>query len=157
VKVLEAWGSMMWTSNKGTTSDKKWAISFSVFLALILIIDKTLNQGYYFCENRIAHHGFEASSERKRFNELVRHTQRELFERCKEIFHSSFKTRKNGKEACNPIRDGMSGAFKARDVDKPIEMFVEELRGIAREFGKSDFIKFRVSRLTFPRSRNKVA
>jgi hypothetical protein len=140
---------MMWTSNKSTTSDKKWAISFSVFLSLILVIDKTLGQGYYFCEGRIVHHGYEARSERRKFQELVRFTQAELFERCKEIFHSSFKTRKNGKEACNPIRDGM-GAFKNRDVDKPIERFVDELRGIAREFGEFDPSKLNRSRLTSP-------
>ncbi|KAG0650084.1 hypothetical protein D0Z07_3228 [Hyphodiscus hymeniophilus] len=135
MKVLESWGSMMWTNNKGTSTDKKWAISFSVFLALILSIDKTLGLAYYFCEGRIANRGYAASSERKRFQELVRLTQAELFERCKEIYHSSFKTRKNGKEACNPIRDGMA-AFKDRSVAEPIEDFVQELRSIAREFGK---------------------
>jgi hypothetical protein len=128
---------MMWTNNKSTTSHKKWATSFSVFLSLILVIDKTLGQGYFFCEGRITHHGYEARSERREFQELVRLTQAELFERCKEIFHSSFKTRKNGKEACNPIRDGML-AFKDRNVDKPIERFVDELREITLEFGKRD-------------------
>lgn len=132
-KVLEAWGTMMWTSNKSTSNDKKWAISFSVLVALILSTDKTLGLAYYFCEGRIANRGYAASSERRKFQELVRLTQAELFERCKEIFHSSFKTRKNGKEACNPIRNGM-GAFKGCDVDKPIERFVEELRTITREF-----------------------
>ena len=135
VKVLEAWGSMMWSSNKSTTSDKKWAISFSVFLGLILAIDKTLGQGYFFCETRIAYHDAEERSERRQFQELVRLTQTELFERCKEIFHSSFKTRKNGKEACNPIRDGM-GAFKNQSVSRPIERLVDDLRMIAREFGE---------------------
>jgi len=38
VKVLETWGTMMWTSNKNTTNDKKWAQSFSVLLALILVM-----------------------------------------------------------------------------------------------------------------------
>ena len=147
VKVLEAWGSLMWTSNKGTTSDKKWTISFSVFLALVLAIDKTLGQGYFFCETRIAYHGAEERSERRKFQELVRLTQAELFERCKEIFHSSFKTRKNGKEACNPIRDGM-GAFKDRVVEKPIESFVNELQIITREFGEFIFSRLCRSWLT---------
>ena len=75
----------------------------------------------------------------------MRLTQEQLFDRCKEIFHSSFKTRKNGKEACNPIRDGM-GAFKDRDVDKPIERFVEELRAIAQEFGKNEVVTLRFVR-----------
>jgi len=147
VKVLENCGSMMWSSNKNTSNDKKWAISFSVFLALTLVIDKTLQKGYYLCEGRIAHHGYEASSERKKFQELVKLTQAELFERCKEIFHSSFKTRKNGKEACNPIRDGM-GAFKIQAVDEAIERLVVELQAIFREFGKSDPQSFDCSRLT---------
>jgi len=135
VKVLESWGSMMWSGIKSTTSDKKWATSFSVFLTLILSIDKTLNLAYYFCEGRIANKGYAASSERRKFQELVRLTQAELFERCKEIFHSSFKTRKNGKEACNPIRDGLE-AFKNDDVDEAIMRFVLGLRVITREFGR---------------------
>ena len=126
---------MIWTSNKHTSNDNKWAISFSVFLSLILSIDKTLGLGYYVCEGRIAGYGYEPRSERRKFHELVRLTQAELFERYKEIFHSSFNTRKNGKEACNPIRDGI-GSFRDTDVDIPIERFVEELRIIAREFGK---------------------
>ncbi len=126
----------MWSSNKSTPSDKRWAISFSVLLTLILAIDKTLGQGYYFCEGKIEHHGAEEASERRKFQELVRFTQAELFERLKEIFHSSFKSRKNGKEACNPIRDGM-GAFKDRNVDGAIERFVEALRVISRAFGET--------------------
>ena len=137
----------MWTSNKSTSSDKKWAISFSVFVALILSIDKTLGLAYYFCEGRIANRGYTASTERRKFQELIRLTQSELFERCKEIFHSSFKTRKNGKEACNPIRDGII-AFKDRNVESPIVHFVEELRIISRDFGKSCHSSFQCSRLT---------
>ena len=37
-KVLETWGSLMWTSNKNTAIDKKWSTSFSVLLALILVM-----------------------------------------------------------------------------------------------------------------------
>jgi hypothetical protein len=127
VRVLEAWGSMMWTSSRNTRADEKWALSFSVFLSM--------GQGYWFCEGRIKNHGHEARVERRKFQELVRLTQAELFERCKEIFHSSFKTRKNGKEACNPIRDGLL-AFKNQEVKVPIAEFVNDLRRIAREFGE---------------------
>jgi len=37
-KVLESWGAMMWTSNKNTAIDKKWAVSFSILLTLILVV-----------------------------------------------------------------------------------------------------------------------
>jgi len=63
--------------------------------------------------------------------------QTELFERCKEIFHSSFKTRKGGKEACNPIRDGIR-AFRGKAVNEGISRFVRDLDAIMRQFGKKN-------------------
>lgn len=36
-KVLEDWGKEMWTSNKNQPPEKKWAITFSVLLTLILV------------------------------------------------------------------------------------------------------------------------
>ncbi|KAG4427971.1 hypothetical protein IFR05_016546 [Cadophora sp. M221] len=118
--VLKDWGSMIWATNPSATKDKEWAIAFSVFLILILVMDKTLGVAYYFCEGRIKHHGHQASTERELFQDLVRLTQKELFDRCKEIFHWKFKTRKGGKEAYNPIRDGIDafqGKSKAVDHD----------------------------------------
>jgi hypothetical protein len=36
-KVLEDWGKEMWTSNKHTPPEKKWATSFSILVTLILV------------------------------------------------------------------------------------------------------------------------
>jgi hypothetical protein len=36
-KVLEEWGKEMWTSNKHTPPEKKWATSFSVLVTLTLV------------------------------------------------------------------------------------------------------------------------
>jgi len=62
-------------------------------------------------------------------------TQTQLFERCKEIFHSSFKTRKGGKEACNPIRDGIA-AFRGKTVNEGISRLVWDLDEVIRDYGK---------------------
>jgi len=136
MRVLKDWGAMMWATNNNTSKDNEWATAFSVFLILILVMDKTLGAAYFFCEGRIAHHGYEAGPERAEFQKLVRLTQKELFERCKEIFHWKFKTRKAGKEACNPIRDGMD-AFqgKSRLGSSSIASLVWDLRAVAEDFG----------------------
>jgi hypothetical protein len=135
--VLKEWGSLMWSSNKNVDSEQKWATSFSVLMMLILLVDKTLEAAFFLCESRIQHHDQEAAAERRLLRELVRLTQTELFERCKEIFHTSFKTRKGGKEACNPIRDGIL-AFRGRSVKEGISRLVWDLQNATREFGKSD-------------------
>ncbi|KAH7386258.1 hypothetical protein BKA64DRAFT_680485 [Cadophora sp. MPI-SDFR-AT-0126] len=133
--VLKDWGAMIWATNPSTTKDKEWALAFSVFLILILVMDKTLGAAFYFCEGRIKHHGHPATTERELFQELVRLTQKELFDRCKEIFHWKFKTRKGGKEACNPIRDGID-AFqgKSKTVDHDVVRFVMDLRRIVGDY-----------------------
>jgi len=135
MRVLKDWGAMMWATNNNTSKDHEWATAFSVFLILILVMDKTLGAAYYFCEGRIAHHGYEAGPQRAEFQNLVRLTQKELFDRCKEIFHWKFKTRKAGKEACNPIRDGID-AFqgKSRSGDSSIASLVWNLRAVAEDF-----------------------
>lgn len=138
--VLKEWGSLMWSSNKNVDSEQKWATSFSVLMMLILLVDKTLEAAFFCCENRIKYHDQEAAAERRLLRELVRLTQTELFERCKEIFHTSFKTRKGGKEACNPIRDGIL-AFRGRSVNEGISRLVRDLQSATREFGKSDGIR----------------
>jgi len=121
----------MWSTSK----DNEWAISFSVFLVLILVMDKTLGAAYWFCEGRIKNHNKEEERERKEFGGLVRLMQTELFERCKEIFHWKFKTRKGGKEAFNPIRDGVS-AFegKRRVLEYGEVQLVHDLRGVVEEY-----------------------
>lgn len=130
----------MWTIHNATNNSEKWAIGFSTFIMLTLVIDKTLGSAYYLCESRIEHRGAEAEAERKAFRELVDLTETKLFGRCKEIFHWKFKTRKAGKEACNPIRDGMDG-FKGRPVSDGITHLVGDLQTLARDFGKlPDFL-----------------
>ena len=136
---------MMWTSNKTVDVEQKWATSFGVLVMLILVVDKMVESAYLFCESSIKNHGHEAAAEQRAFEELVRLTQTELFERCKEIFHSSFKTRKGGREACNPIRDGLE-AFRGRPVPEGISRLVWDLQSAHREFGKCFFpLSFPVS------------
>jgi hypothetical protein len=127
---------MMWSSNKSMGMEQKWATSFSVLVMLILVVDKMIESADLYCQSRVHMHNHEAVAEQRAFEDLVRLTQRELFERCKEIFHSSFKTRKGGKEACNPIRDGL-GAFRGRDVPQGISRLVWDVKAAHREFRKS--------------------
>jgi hypothetical protein len=139
-RVLKDWGAMMWATNTSSSSapkDKEWATAFCVFIILILVMDKTLGAAYYFCEGRIVHDGLDEGRERGLFGNLVRLTQKELFERCKEIFHWKFKTRKGGKEACNPLRDG-NDAFvgKIGELDGDVARLVGDLQGLVGGFGK---------------------
>ncbi|RAL68338.1 hypothetical protein DID88_007068 [Monilinia fructigena] len=126
-EVLKEWGQMMWTSNRATANERKWAIGFSVLLILTLVMDKTLGLSYCNAESRIKHGGKEAEIERNEFQERVKVTQTSLFERCKEILHSKFKTRKGGKESFNPIRDG-EGAWRGKVIDARIARFVHDMK-----------------------------
>ncbi|KAF7867234.1 hypothetical protein EAF04_005317 [Stromatinia cepivora] len=131
-EVLREWGQMMWTSNRATANERKWAIGFSVLLVLTLVMDKTLGISYCNAESRIKHGGKEAEIERHEFQERVKVTQTNLFERCKEILHSKFKTRKGGKESFNPIRDG-DGAWRGKVMDERIAGFVHDMKSVVRE------------------------
>lgn len=136
-RVLKDWGNMMWSTSNNTSKDNEWAIAFSVFLMMILVTDKILGAAWYFCEANIAHGRSEATSERRQFQKLVELTEKELFERCKEIFHWKFKTRKGGKEACNPIRDGIEAFHsksKSAPVDDNVKNLVWDLQAIVGEF-----------------------
>lgn len=126
----------MWTIHNSANNADRWSVGFSVFMVLILTIDKTLGAAYSLCESRIEHRDASAEAERVEFRQLVRLTETSLFERCKEIFHWKFKTRKGGKEACNPIRDGMA-AFKGKAVSDNIKELVKDLQKIAQDFGAS--------------------
>lgn len=145
-RILKDWGNMMWSTSNNTSKDNEWATAFSVFLMMILVTDKILGSAYYFCEGNIQHGHREANSERRQFQKLVDLTEKELFERCKEIFHWKFKTRKGGKEACNPIRDGIVQTFESKAKSAPVEgsvrTLVEELRSIVAFYGKSDSSHF---------------
>lgn len=134
-KVLKEWGNMMWTIGKTNNNDKKWAVSFCVLMIIVLVIDKISVSAFYFCEAEIQHHGADPKSERAKFMQLISLTENELFERCKEIFHWKFKTRKGGKEACNPIRDGME-AFRGRAVGGGVASLTSGLQALVRDFGK---------------------
>lgn len=134
-KVLKDWGNMMWTIGNAAGNDNKWAVSFSVFLILTLVMDKISAAAQIFCEDQIRYYGAEPESERAKFRELMKVTETQLFDRCKEIFHWKFKTRKGGKEACNPIRDGME-AFKGRPISREITKLTFALQSVVREFGK---------------------
>jgi len=133
-KVLKEWGAMMWTSNKNINNERKWATSLSVFLALCLIMDKTLGAVSLMCSHKIKNQGYDAHSERSEYRRIVRLTETELFERCKEILHSNFKTRKAGKESFNPIRDG-----DGKVADGNIAAFVRDLQTLIRIFGTFHF------------------
>jgi hypothetical protein len=141
-KVLQGWGNKLWTSR--LYNDNDWAIGFSVFLMLILLMDKTLNTEYYHCENRIKNDGHEAGEERAKFQDLVRTIQTGLYERTKEIFHWKFKThqRQGGVKACNPIRDGIKafdGVSSYPRVDNHVANFVRDLQAITEEFSKNAY------------------
>ena len=136
--MLEEWGKLMWTTT--STTQETWVNSLLVFLLLSLTSDKILGLAYYFCECRIHNHHFDHKTERSRFRQLVVLTQRELFERCKEIFHSKFKTRRCGKGACNPIRDGIAGLRGIGNLgtaapEERIVSLVESLQQFVKEFG----------------------
>jgi hypothetical protein len=141
LRVLKDWGNMMWSTSNHTSKDIEWATAFSVFLVMILVTDKILGAAWYFCETAIQHERKDAVWERRQFQKLVDFTETELFERCKEIFHWKFKTRKGGKEACNPIRDGIE-AFqnksKSAPVDGSVRCLVRDLKAIVGEFGRID-------------------
>jgi hypothetical protein len=156
LRVLKDWGNMMWSTSNHTSKDIEWATAFSVFLMMILVTDKILGAAWFFCEAAIQHERKDADWERRQFQKLVDLTERELFERCKEIFHWKFKTRKGGKEACNPIRDGIE-AFqsksKSASVDGSVRGLVRDLKDIVGEFGKIGRNSDSSSRLTSHRKR----
>jgi hypothetical protein len=139
MKVLKDWGNMMWFTSTNTRKGNEWATAFSVFLITILVTDKILSAAWYFCELNITHRRHDPISERRQFQKLVELTEKELFERCKEIFHWKFKTRKGGKEACNPIRDSIK-AFQSKSKSAPINTsvkhLVRDLQAIIRDFSK---------------------
>lgn len=136
IDCLQQWNNLMWattgTSTASANHGHRWVTSFSVFLVLTLVMDRTLVAAWYFCEGNIQHHGADAATERGKFHQVLISTRVQLFERCREIFHSRFKTRKAGKESCNPIRDGWRGRqMMARELE-----LVEDMNCILGEFGR---------------------
>ena len=134
-KVLAEWSHMMWSVGNPAGNDNKWAVSFCVFLLTTLVMGKMRANGHYYCENNIRYKGAEPTFERAKLTELLKNGEIQVFARCKEIFHSKFKTRKGGKEACNPIRDGLE-AFRGRPVEDGIKDLTYDLQGVIKQFGK---------------------
>lgn len=131
VRVLESWGKMM---RKTSDSNTKWAPAFCVFIVLILIMDKTIASAYLMCRNNIENRGHNQRTETGMVQELVGLMETQLFERCKEIFHSRYKTRKGANDRCNPFRDGVA-AWRNQHVDTKTTRLVDELQRLKRDFG----------------------
>jgi len=134
VTVLKEWGKLLWKFSEIHDTAESWTTAIAVFLILTLTMDKVLSSAYYFTEGRIAFHDHEARAEQATFQQLVILMERELFERCKEIFHWKFKTRKGGIIACNPIRDGIA-AFRRNPPDQRSTNLVFGLRMLIEDFG----------------------
>jgi len=117
----------------GSASDNRWEISFCVFILLTQIMDKNIGAAYFLCEDRIKHDNHDEKTEREGLENLVRLMDREIFERCKEIFHIRHKTRKGGKESCNPIRDG-NVAWRGKQPNSRTEQLVNDVRSVVRDF-----------------------
>jgi hypothetical protein len=132
--VPQQMGDLLW--NPSTTSlDKNWVRAFCIFTVLMLVLEKTILTAKYFCEGRIAHSGYDPGPERAKFEEFLRLTEREFFERCKGNLHRKFKTGKGGKESCNLIRDGTSAWHKST-LDERTTKLVEDLQRLTNAFGK---------------------
>jgi hypothetical protein len=132
--ILQQMGDLLW--NPSTTSlDRNRVRAFCIFTVLMLVLEKTILTSKYFCEGRITHSGYDPGSERAKFEEFLRLTEREFLERCKENFHRKFKTRKGGKESRNPIRDTTSAWHKST-LDERTTKFVEDLQRLTNAFGK---------------------
>jgi hypothetical protein len=131
VRVLAEWGKLM-RSPPGP--ENKWATVFCVFLMLTLTMDMTIARAYNFSETRIKFKGRDPRTERAEVETLGRLMETELFEKCKEIFHCRYKTRKGGNERCNPLRDGPS-AWRNKAVDNRTLELVEDMGRVVRDFG----------------------
>ena len=135
VQNLRSWGAMMWTIHNRNTLAQQWTTTFAIFVLLTLVIDKMLFAIHSY-HGQIEKHQTrdESENDRVRLQELERLIMSEIFVRCKEIFHWKFKTRKAGREATNPIRDGLD-AFRGTTVDSNIDDFVRTLQEIVLTYG----------------------
>jgi hypothetical protein len=131
MRVLQEWGKIM---RKTSDSNTRWAPAFCVFIVLILIMDNTIAASYLLCRTNIESRGNDKRAESAKFQDLVRLMETQLFERCKEIFHSRYKTRKGANDRCNPFRDGVA-SWRKQGVDEKTAILVEELQRIVHDFG----------------------
>lgn len=158
MRILKDWGSLLWMSSSSDNISERWAISFSIFVMLVLTMEKVLEAAYNFCLTE-AERKCAGETERAMFQKLAKSMEKELFDRCKEIFHWRFRTRKGGREACNPIRDGIEafqGKLKSASISASVKELISDVQQIAWVFGKihSPTPYPESLRLTFPRSRN---
>jgi hypothetical protein len=131
VRVLRQWGKLMRSTAR---AEKNWPTAFCVFIVLTLTMDKTIAAAYNFCEGRIKFRGRDVRTERETFENLRRLMETCLFERCKEIFHCRYKTRKGGNERCNPIRDG-TAAWRGEEVEGRTVRLIDDIQQVVRDFG----------------------
>jgi len=130
-RVLRQWGKLM---RSAARAEKNWPTAFCVFIVLTLTMDKTIAAAHHFCEGRIKFRGRDAKSERETFENLRRLMETNLFERCKEIFHCRYKTRKGGNERCNPVRDGIA-AWGGKKVDGRTVRLIDDIQRVVRDYG----------------------
>lgn len=135
MEVLEEWGKVMWTPNRRDSLTTCWATTFSVLSLLILVMDKTINTSIMLTNRnskyQLGENIADESAEGENAKGLPRLIEGQLFERCKEIFHATFKTRKVGKESFNPIRDASSRSFGAEPVDPATKLFIQQIQRLA--------------------------
>lgn len=134
--VLHGWGRLMSRPGSTTTRSQDWPTAICVFLMMVLVMDKIIGAAWYFCEANILHDRRDAREERKKFMELVTLTQTELFERCKEIFHSRYNTREGGNLSFNPVRDGVE-AWQKQVPNADVKALTRDLQAVVQEFGKT--------------------
>ena len=66
-------------------------VAFSVLIMTSLAIDITMILADYFCEGRVKFSSNDPEAERAALKQLATLIERELFEKCKEIFHAKFQ------------------------------------------------------------------
>jgi hypothetical protein len=133
--VLRGWGRLMWKSSPSKNLSQDWATAICVFLTVVLVMDKIIGSAYYFCGANIQYGRGDPVKEREEFTKLVKVLQTELFDRCKEIFHWRYRSRKWGKDSFNPIRDGIL-AWREQVPSPEVVEFTWDLRRIVAEFRK---------------------
>ena len=131
VRVLGQWEKLMRNTAR---AEKNWPTAFCVFIVLTLIMDKTIAAAHLYRHGRIKFHRRDAKTERETFENLRRLMETGLFERCKEIFHCRYKTRKGVNKRCNPIRDG-TAAWRGVEVDGRTVRLVDDIQRVVRDFG----------------------
>jgi len=128
-------------------SPSNWATSFTVLAMLILVMDKSILAAYFMCEEKIKYLGVDGEAERAIFKQFKRLMETELFEKCKEIFHARFRTKRGNNMGINPIRNG-TAALRVEKVHKTTEQLIHNLQRLVRDFRKSSPFRLHIPGLT---------